>query len=245
MSVPVIGVTPTLLLSKQGPPLLQYVIQKTYTDAVLQAGGVPVLLIPTEDEAVLASYRDRCDGFLFSGGPDVSPACYGEQTRPACGSLSPERDAFELALLRLLLRDGADRCPPIFAICRGMQVLNVALGGTLYQDIVTEYPVTALHRQPVACADTCHEVRVLPETPLADLMGEGSAAVNSYHHQAVKALAAPLAPAAYSEDGLLEALYLPHARFLLGVQWHPERILQLAAHRALFRALVTHAARRA
>lgn len=244
MSAPLIGVTPSAFLEKQGCAT-QYAVYRSYTDAILAAGGIPLLLIPTEDEAVLSSYMDRCDGFLLSGGADLHPATYGEEMRPTCGAACSARDAFELALVRRLLRDGAACCPPVLAICRGMQVLNVALGGTLYQDIVTEYPITALHRQPVACADTCHEVRVLPETPLADLMGEGSVAVNSYHHQAVKALSPQLAPAAYSEDGLTEAVYLPRAPFLLGVQWHPERVLHLAAHRALFRALVDCAIGRA
>lgn len=236
MSRPIIGITPSI--SQKEGDLPRYYIQSLYTKAILRAGGLPVLLTPTADESILAEYREMCDGFLFSGGPDIDPAHYGEEKLSTCGSLTPARDAFEFALLAHLLRDGVAKCPPILAICRGMQLVNVAFGGTLYQDLPTEYTLRALHRQPTPSAEPCHTADILPDTPFSCLLGLGRVPVNSYHHQAVKALAPGLAPAAYSEDDLLEALYHPEAPFLLAVQWHPERITQFPPQRELFAALI-------
>lgn len=240
MSLPIIGITPAVEV-KEGSAKI-YKIQETYTDAIIRAGGSPLLLMPTEDTALLASYLDVCDGFLFSGGPDIDPALYGEAPRPACGAVSPDRDAFEMALLETLLKDGSGACPPVLGICRGVQVINVFFGGSLYQDIVTEYPVRVSHRQPVPCADTCHGVSIERDTPLFALCG-AAPEVNSYHHQAVKRTGKGLAVAGYSQDGLVEALYHTTAPFLIAVQWHPER-LPLPSAYALFDAFVATAKER-
>jgi len=240
MSKPLIGITPAIS-DAEHPLTTQYVINRVYASSVTDAGGLPLLLIPTTDPDTLRRYADMCDGFLLSGGPDISPALYGEEVRPACGTLAPERDAFEFALIPYILASGK----PILAICRGMQALNVYFGGTLYQDIVTECSLRALHRQPAPCEDSCHTVTPIPQTPLAALCGNATFAVNSYHHQAVKKLGDGLTPMAVSEDGLTEAFYLADHPFLIAVQWHPERLAAKDKNASvLFDAFVAASAKR-
>ena len=229
MTTPIIGVTPAFDQETNSLRLIT-----TYTDSILAAGGMPMLLPPTEDGEVLARYLSACDGFLLSGGVDIHPSLYGE-TPLNCGPFSPVRDTFETALLPLLLASGK----PILAICRGMQMLNVSLGGSLYRDIDTQCVLGVSHRMPVPSDKTCHSVTPVSDTLLAALCGNAPFAVNSYHHQAIKQPGQGLAVAAHSEDGLIEAVYLPAARFVLGVQWHPERLYAVNEHaKALFAAFL-------
>ena len=251
-------------------------VNKAYTDSILRAGAAPVVLPLTGSEDALSTFCARCDGFLFSGGPDIDPAFYGEQARSDTVQICPERDEMEMALFRLAL---ASR-KPMLGICRGIQVFNVMLGGTLYQDIPSEYSTDIRHSMQPANR-IWHRVNICDSTPLHALLCGANAAesansgdpagaaesaysgdpagaavsaysgdpagaavsayvgVNSSHHQAVKDLAPGLRPMAFSEDGLIEAVYLPDHPFFWGVQWHPEQLWQTGPESAkLFGAFV-------
>ena len=210
---PLIGVVPLYDDEKNS-----YWMLPGYMQGIEAAGGIPVMLPMTADDDALSQLVTLVDGILLTGGHDVSPALYGEAKSPACGKPCVLRDEMEPKLLNLAL--AADK--PVFGICRGIQLLNAALGGTLYQDLPTEYPSGVDHHMTPPYDRVVHSVRILPNTPLAALVGKETLGVNSYHHQAVKALSDKLRPAAYSEDGLVEAAYMPDKRFVLAVQWHPE-----------------------
>ena len=190
------------------------------------------------------------DGLLLSGGSDLDPCYYGEEAVPELGATVPERDAFEMNLVEHALRSGM----PIFGICRGMQVLNVALGGTLYQDLPSQMDHSVLlgHRQETPKWQPTHEVDVDAGSQVAGIMGTGELKVNSYHHQAVKDLASGLVAVAHAPDGVVEAVEWRDLsqRWLVGVQWHAEAMRDAAPqHRKLFEAHVSaaesHALRRA
>ena len=189
-----------------------------YMDGVAQAGGIPVMLPLTEDPSDLEQLCAACDGFLLTGGHDVSPSVYGEEKLPVCGDCSEARDRMERLVLEFALRDDK----PVLGICRGHQLLNALLGGTLYQDLPTQHPSAVEHHQHPPYDAPIHSVSILPGTPLHELLGRDALPVNSYHHQAVKALSPRLKPMAVADDGLVEAVYLPGKRFVWGVQWHPE-----------------------
>lgn len=189
-----------------------------YMDGVAQAGGIPVMLPLTEDASDLEQLCAACDGFLLTGGHDVSPSVYGEEKLPVCGVCSEARDRMERLVLEYALRDDK----PVLGICRGHQLLNALLGGTLYQDLPSQHPSAVEHHQQPPYDVPIHTVSILPGTPLHELLGRDTLPVNSYHHQAVKALSPRLKPMAVAEDGLVEAAYLPGHRFVWSVQWHPE-----------------------
>ena len=206
-----------------------------YMDGVAQAGGIPVMLPLTEDPSDLQQLCAACDGFLLTGGHDVSPSVYGEEKLPACGVCSEARDRMERLVLEYALRDDK----PVLGICRGHQLLNALLGGTLYQDLPSQHPSAVEHHQQPPYDAPIHSVRLLPETPLHKLLGRDALMVNSYHHQAVKALSPRLKPMAVADDGLVEAAYLPGKRFVWGVQWHPEFAFRTdAASAAILSAFV-------
>lgn len=230
MKKPIIGLVPIV-----DPAQNRYEMTPAYCKAVEGAGGLPLMLPLTADPGDLARLAELCGGILFTGGPDIHPARYGEQTLPACGTIVPERDAMEEALLRAAL--AADK--PVLGICRGIQVLNVALGGTLWQDLPSQCGGPVNHSQPEPYDQPCHAVKVLADTPLAALLGVGDMAVTSRHHQAIKDLADPLRAMALSPDGLVEAVWMPGRRFVWGVQWHPESIFSTSAEsQTLFAAFV-------
>lgn len=230
MRKPMIGVTPLFDRAKDS-----YWMLPGYFQALEHAGAVPVMLPLTDDEDVLRRAIDSLDGFLMTGGPDAAPAYYGEERKPACGEICPERDAMEMTLLRLLWE--TDK--PVFGICRGLQMMNVQRGGTLYQDIPTEHPSDAEHRMQAPYDRTVHLVTILPESPLYALFGADTAGVNSSHHQAIKTLAPGLRPMAIAPDGLTEAIYAPEKHFYWAVQWHPERLWEKDENsRRLFAAFV-------
>jgi putative glutamine amidotransferase len=199
----------------------------SYPDAVAEAGGEPVLL-PTG--AVSAEAVRRLDGLVLAGGADVDPARYGHQAGPHTTVLRPERDAAELAVLQAAL----SRDLPLLAICRGMQLLNVELGGDLLQHL-PDVPGAGIHH-PGAGLFAGRQVRTAPGTQLDRLLGP-TAAVDCHHHQALDRIAPELTPSAWAEDGLVEAVEATGRRFCLGVQWHPEA----GADRRLFEALVSAA----
>lgn len=187
-------------------------LRHTYFGAVYDAGGIPVALERTEDPARIARYVADFDGFLFTGGVDVDPACYGEPITGEGVEIDAARDRFELLLCEAVLRSGK----PVLGICRGIQLLNVARGGTLYQHIEG-------HRQsPVPAVERPQHVTVTPDTRLHALVGTGDIMVNSFHHQAIKDIAPALRVTAVADDGTVEAMEDPAHPFFLGVQWHPE-----------------------
>ena len=217
-------------------------IRDTYTGAVLAAGGLPFILpIAGDDPEVIGGYLEQVNGLLFSGGEDVAPACYGEAVDERCQAPDDERDLFEILLARMALR----RPIPVLGICRGLQVLNVAAGGTLHQDLACRPGTMAYHSASGPDRrKLIHGVRVHPGSRLHAIMRVSEAMVTSTHHQFVKYLAPGFRIAAESvEDGIVEAVEHPGHPFLVAVQWHPERLYQdHPEHLALFRALVAAAA---
>ena len=232
MKQPLIGIVPLVDEARES-----YWMLPGYMQGVEQAGGVPVVLPLTDDAAALRQLADTCDGFLLTGGQDVSPALYGAAPTPQCGQTCPARDAMEARLLDLAL--AADK--PVLGICRGIQLLNVALGGDIYQDIPSQFPqdFPIAHTQPFDYVIPSHKVRVVPGTLLARLTGCETLQVNSMHHQACRKIAPGLTACGHAAGGLTEAIEKPDYPFFLGVQWHPEYLWeQDPAMRQLFEAFV-------
>ncbi len=219
-----------------------YEIPRAYLDAVLNAGGLPILLPACLPVEALPGLLHDCEGVLLSGGGDLHPARYGEAAHPAIHSIDPERDAFELALVPLVL--AADM--PLLAICRGCQVLNAALGGTLWWDIPSQLPEAGRHDwYPAYPRDLlAHKIALEAGTRLAEVLGAEPARVNSLHHQAARKLGEGLMVCAQAEDGVIEGIELPERRFALGVQWHPECLPEDERMQGLFRAFVQAAGER-
>ena len=189
-----------------------------YLDGIQKAGGIPIVLPLSSDEGDLEHLVKMCDGFLFTGGHDVSPELYQEKLLNKSVVCCSRRDAMEKIVLQKVLE--LDK--PLLGICRGIQFLNAALGGTLYQDLPTERPSVMAHHQQAPYDVPVHRVKILKDSPLFQCLGVEELLVNSYHHQAVRRMSPMLKPMAVSEDGLVEALYMPGHRFVWAVQWHPE-----------------------
>lgn len=211
-------------------------LNEGYYKSVREAGGIPVILPPERhDMESLAQWLDTVDGLLLSGGADINPLLLGEQPIAALHGVNPERDLCELLLCRM----ASDRQIPILGICKGIQVLAAALGGTVYQDIWTQREGTCLKHSQDAPRDLAtHDVRIVPDSLLHDLLQETDVAVNSFHHQAVQSPGPLLRVAATASDGIIEAVEASDHRPLLGVQWHPECL----ADKRLFHWLVDEAA---
>ena len=218
-------------------------IRDNYTGAVTAAGGLPLILPITPEPDLLMDLVGTLDGLLLTGGEDVHPSFYGEPVQEKCGEIDESRDRFEIGLVRVALGQGV----PVLAICRGMQVLNVACGGTLYQDLAYR-PETAPHHTGAReeRARRIHPVRILPGTRLREILGMEETSVTSTHHQVIRHMAPGFRPAAVSPDGVLEGMEKAEDPLAVAVQWHPERLaLADAAQLNLFRALVEAAAKRA
>jgi putative glutamine amidotransferase len=208
--------------SRSGSPI--FAQNRTYVEAVTTAGGAPVLIPPNLDEGALRAIYERLDGLLLAGGEDIHPKHYGEAVHEKCGQSDEGRDAVELTLAGWALAEGL----PILAICRGIQVLNVAAGGTLYQDIASQVPDSLKHdcwpdypRNHLA-----HRVTVNGDSHLAAILGQSRVGVNSMHHQAVKDLAPRFRVVGRAPDDLIEAIEGRDHPFALGVQWHPEDLAE-------------------
>ena len=231
---PVIGVMPLWDDQKDSIWMLP-----GYMDGISQAGGIPVIFPFSSDEQELEQLVDLFDGFLFTGGHDVSPDVYGQESLPGLIVSCPKRDRMETVVLRKAMN--ADK--PILGICRGIQFINAALGGTLYQDLPTQHPSDVEHHQTPPYDKHAHSVSVITDSPLYQCLGTDQLPVNSYHHQAVNRLAPGLSAMAVSPDGLTEALYKPGQRFLWAVQWHPEFSWRTDEYdRRIFKAFVNAAA---
>jgi putative glutamine amidotransferase len=189
----------------------------TYPDAIRRAGAVPVV-IPPMDAAAIESLLDGLWGLCLSGGPDLHPGAYDAEPHPALGPTEPELDAFEIALVRA----AEDRAMPVLAICRGLQVLNVARGGTLTQDLPSERPSDVEHRQPQAASTPTHDVALEPASLAATCLQCHELRVNSFHHQAVDRLGSGLRAVGWARDGVVEALEATDRSFTVAVQWHAE-----------------------
>lgn len=212
---PVIGVIPLFDEDKDSIWMLP-----GYMEGIRAAGGIPIILPLKMDEEEQKQICDMCHGFLFTGGHDVDPALYGVERSNVCGTPNHDRDVLEKEIFSCaLLKD-----KPVFGICRGIQLINALCGGTLYQDLSTEYKGKSRveHHMKPPYDVPCHQVTVLENTPLFKLLNKQILEVNSYHHQAVRELAPSLKAMAVSEDGLIEAAYMPGRKFIQAVQWHPE-----------------------
>ena len=215
-----------------------YALRENYCSAVTRAGGLPILL-PHEPEQA-EHYLSLIDGLIVTGGAfDVDPALFGASSRHATVTTKDRRTAFELAVTRGAL--AADK--PVLGICGGQQLLNVALGGTLVQHIPDEVATPLAHEQPNPRNEPGHTVRIEPGTLLHRITGGGEIAVNSAHHQAVKAVGAEIVIDAMAPDGVIEGIEAPGRRFCLGVQWHPEFGITEADDR-IFRAFIEAAGQR-
>lgn len=207
-------------------------LREDYARSVEQAGALPVLL-PTQDASHAARLLERVDGLLLSGGGDLDPALYGRPRHPRLGRVDRRRDEFELALLQEALA----RDLPLLAICRGQQVLNVARGGTLLQDIPSELEGAGAHDGKRPRDRASHEVRLSSRSRLRAILGRDTVAVNSFHHQAVERLGEGLEVGGRCpDDDVIEALEMPARRFVVAVQWHPESFWARGTFQALFDA---------
>lgn len=209
---------------------------QAYVKAIEEAGGIALLIPPQIERSALEQLCGLLDGLLLSGGEDVAPTLYGEEQLPECGEADPERDSLEWALARLAL----ERDLPVFGICRGMQMLNVAAGGTLYQDVPSQRPASQRHEWSDSPRDLrAHEIAITPGSRLAQILGSERAAVNSLHHQAVARPGADVAITAVAPDGVAEALEIGGRAYALAVQYHPEELYtDDEASRKLFAAFV-------
>ena len=232
MSKPLIGISGSLNDAEK-----QVFLVRAYMQAILGAGGIPVLLSPEMTGETLSECLDRLDGLMLAGGGDVVPERYGQSAIPELGETTPLRDTFELSILPMAI----DRAIPVLGICRGIQVLNVALGGTLYQDLATQHPAKTCgllpHQQTQPYETPTHGVQVEADSLLCRLLDSQHCLVNSMHHQAADTVAPALRIVARAEDGVIEGLAHPGLPFFVGVQLHPER-LDDTASKGLFSGFV-------
>ena len=245
MSSPLVGVTTSevrLAARPVGnpethPPRTEMVLGLNFVRAIHAAGGRAVVIapLPGEDAGPLL---DGFDGVCLSGGPDIHPSAYGRDAHSALGPTWEDLDRAELAVAR----EADERGLPILGLCRGAQVLNVARGGTLFQDIPDEIAGSVHHRQAGIGAGAAHRIEVEPDSRLAAVFGSTAVEVNSYHHQAPRELGSGLRAVAFAPDGVIEAIEDPQREFAIGVQWHAEADTGLAENARLFSAFVDAAA---
>ncbi len=219
---PLIGITTSDVYAERGK--LYHRVYAASAYAIADAGGLPVYIPTGLEESILHELYERLDAVLLPGGPDVDPVEYGQERHPQTKVIDVGRDALELTLARWTVAD--DR--PLFGICRGHQVMNVALGGTLVQDIPSQVDTTLTHDLPdeYPRSTRLHNVEISPDSRLASILGTTRVTVNSLHHQSVQAPAPGVNLTAYAPDGVVEALEMPNKHFVLSVQWHPEDLYQ-------------------
>jgi putative glutamine amidotransferase len=236
---PSIAITSDISAITELTPQARYEVKVAYAEAVLRAGGLPFMLPYTEDRIAIEQYLDRVSGVLVTGGAfDIPPEAYGEAVRDGMGLTKPGRTNFETEVLRSALA----RNMPVLGVCGGMQLLNVALGGTLFQDIARELPNAKPHEQTHDRTHPHHPIDVKDGTLLADCLGKGQLMVNSTHHQAVKAVGPKLNITATAPDGVIEGIEAPSYHFAVGVQWHPELLIDnVPPHLGLYRTFVARA----
>lgn len=221
---PIIGITTSIEEDKAVK------IFGTYVTAIEQSGGIPLLIPYLKDRENLERIVDVCHGFLFTGGKDIDPSYYGEEKKDTCVITQPLRDEVELRLFESVYQSNK----PILAICRGIQLVNVALGGTLYQDIPTDYQTNIRHRQEEHKDQPSHPILVEKGTPLYAMQKKDVMTGNSFHHQAIKTLGKGLAVMARAEDGIIESIFSTEDRYLCAYQWHPEKLYGYSDNKLLF-----------
>ena len=230
---PIIGITTNH--SSNAYNQTTVLLNEAYVKAIMQAGGVPVLIPSSVAENGWEALYARLDGILFSGGGDISLDHFEGDPHPRIDDIDPERDAVEFNMLRAAASDGK----PFLGICRGCQVVNVGLGGSLYTHLPDQFPNALDHAYPGNMRTVLvHEVKIEEGTHIADVLGEPIVRVNSHHHQGLKDIASSLRIAGHSPDGLVEAIELPDHPFGLAVQWHPEWLTDQQSTRNLFRRFV-------
>lgn len=229
MLQPLIGVLPQYDMDRN-----RWFLCAPYERAVRAAGGTPVVLL-AQEETEQKRLLQKVDGFLFPGGPDANPLLFGEDVLPGCGRICTPRDRLELSMLRLL----AEERKPVLGICRGIQMMNLALGGDIYQDL--EPGRWQMHSQTAADPVATHQVRITEGSLLHRLVGRETIAVNSFHHQGLRRIAGDCLVSGRARDGLPEALEKKGHPFFLGVQWHPEHLApERPEAAALFQGLVEY-----
>jgi putative glutamine amidotransferase len=214
----------------------------SYIEELRKVGAVPwvIPLIP-HDPGTLQEIFNRLDGVFITGGVDVDPNRYGEEKTPLCGTIDPDRDAVEIALLQHALKQQL----PVLAVCRGIQILNVTCGGTLYQDVSAQVPAALKHDYfPTPAQPSrkylAHDVTVKPGSRLNRILGDAVVPVNSMHHQAIKDLAPNLAATSFAPDGIIEGVEGIDSQYLVAVQWHPEELTE--THAGMARLFTTFTA---
>ena len=234
MTSPLIGITSGHSKNKYGHPQIH--LLRTYIDATIKAGGVPVIIPPELEKESWRLLYEKLDGIIFSGGADIDPQIYQGDPHPSVYGLDHERDALEIPLLLQTIKDKK----PFFAICRGFQVLNVALGGTLYTHVEDQLKNSIQHDTPRDRPRDylAHEIRIEEDNRLAKIIDTPIIKVNSWHHQGAKDIPAQLKITARTSDGLVEAMELDNHPFSIAVQWHPEWMPESESMQKLFRAFV-------
>lgn len=230
MTQPLIGLTAFRQWNLRGDPVLS--INEAYTSAILRAGGIPVVIPLGLPESYLEALLPRLDGVVFTGGGDIHPDRYSSKMHPAVDDVDVDRDRVETHLFQQTLQ--SER--PFLGICRGLQLVNVALGGSLYEDILDQHTGSIKHRYyPDWPRDyIAHDVRVETGSRLEKIVGQNSLPVNSLHHQGIRRLAGPLLATAFASDGIVEAVELKDYPYGLAVQWHPEWLPKHAPMQAIF-----------
>ena len=233
---PIIGISTNFLTVDKGKFLgmERIYVNKDYVEAVAQAGGIPLLLPSVTDADIIGRYAGICHGFILSGGGDINPLLYGQNPRPGLEEFHTQLDRSQWLLTEEILKTGK----PLLAICRGLQLLNVVLGGTLWQDMNdVDHPVM-LHSQNSPRGDAFHSVSIARDSLLYRLFGE-KLEVNSFHHQCLRQIGKGLQITATAADGIVEAVELPSHRFGVGIQWHPEMMMNASSRMlALFQELI-------
>jgi putative glutamine amidotransferase len=232
---PVIGITPGYMRD-----INKLSLGQGYSNGVIKAGGLAVILPLYAEDSIIESIMDTADGILFSGGADIDARYFGEENMKCGGKISPERDSFEL----LLVKKAIDRKMPVLGICRGLQLINTALGGTLHQDIHTGPALgdTLKHWQEAPDWYPVHDIRIKAGSRLQSIYGTETLGVNSFHHQAVKEAGNGLSIVAGSSDGITEAIEGTGSNFIVAVQWHPEDMWQEnPVHLRIFEAFIEEA----
>jgi putative glutamine amidotransferase len=221
MIKPVIGISGSVIIDAGGmfPGYRRSYVNEDYVDAVVQSGGVPFIIPYTADEEVIRTQMKQVQGLILSGGHDVDPHLYGEELDPKIGEIWPARDHFDM----LLLKFAEEMNKPILGVCRGAQIINVAHGGSLYQDITNRSEKTFKHEQGHTPDLPTHRVHVKEGSLLAQTLGKTNFLTNSFHHQLIKKVASDLKAVAQTEDGVTEGLENEVGN-ILAVQWHPEML---------------------
>ncbi|MFW6022733.1 MAG: gamma-glutamyl-gamma-aminobutyrate hydrolase family protein [Halanaerobiaceae bacterium] len=196
----------------------EYILNACYAEAIIAAGGLPVILPVSSNKIVIEEYVNKIDGLLLTGGSDIDPLIYGENPLPGIRGIDPLRDGFEIDLVRYARKKKL----PILGVCKGCQVLNISFGGTLYQDIASQLDNVLKHNQEAPRWYATHRVNIRKDTVLHEIIGKTTIKVNSIHHQSIKNISPSFNISAEADDNIIEAIEYKTDDFIMGIQWHPE-----------------------